>query len=99
MALVTITTEERSYKQIFVFNRNIARDGTVTDKWGTSSRDITESVITYRGDKASVSAAIAAAQGLNKATSIRKIDGPWWEGTATATSYGAWNTVINNPSS
>lgn len=97
MALVTITTEERTYKQIFVFNRNIAPDGTVTEKWGTSSRDITESVITYRGDKDSVKAALQIAQGLNKAVSLRKIDGPWWEGTATATTYGAWQTVINTP--
>ena len=97
MALVTITTDERIYTQSYIFNRSYQPDGSIVEAWGTSSRTVTESTVTYRGDKASVRAQITAAQLLGKETVIRKIDGPWWEGVATETSYGEWQTVIEQP--
>lgn len=97
MALVTITTEERSYKQAYWFNRNISADGTVTSNTGTASRDVTVSQTTYRGDKASVRAALATAHTNGSQIVLRKIDGPWWEGDATLTTYGTWTIVMDNP--
>ena len=99
MALVTITTETVSCTQAFWFNRNIAPDGTVTDKSGTASRSVDVDTVTYRGDKTSVQAALTTAQGSGRKTVLRKIDGPWWEGTATLTTYGSWSIVMDSQGS
>ena len=96
MALVTITTEVTFWTQAYFFNRSIAADGTVSDNNGTASRQVETSTVTYRGDKTAVENAIGLAQAVGHKTTLRKIDGPWWEGTDTYTSYGEWSIVMDD---